>query len=343
MVHGFGFAAMKTRIHLRSFTLLELLVAMAITLLIAGLMLVVSTQLLGLWQRQQSGHVQAVAAELVLDLLERDLQSAVFRRDGQVWLAADINNSPAGLVNHGWLFTPLMKPASGASLRLLPSVDVNGERDPAFARFGQSGVWLRFVTSNLEAASSLPVVVAYQLARRPVTGDPVAGNPAPVRYGLYRSVVTQAETFTSAYDVTSSNYASANNSPSGALGAAYRAPRNVMNPGHANLLASHVVDFGCWLYQRNPDGTLALIFPRSATDMGYHATGLGAEAGYPEVVDVFIRILSDAGAAQLEALEAGRLTGRPAQYADDDAWWWAVAEANSRVFARRIAIKGTVP
>jgi hypothetical protein len=59
----------------------------------------------------------------------------------------------------------------------------------------------------------------------------------------------------------------------------------------------------------------------------------------PEVVDVFVRIMGDAGAAVLEALEAGRLV-RPSHFATDADWWWSVVEENSRVYVRRIQIEG---
>ena len=102
----------------RAFTLLELLVAVTVTLVVAGLMLSVTSCVLNLWRRTQAGHTQASTAKQVLDLLEQDLQSAVYRRDARRWLAADIIDSPAGLANHGWLATAIgpMRPAGGGSL-----------------------------------------------------------------------------------------------------------------------------------------------------------------------------------------------------------------------------------
>jgi prepilin-type N-terminal cleavage/methylation domain-containing protein len=329
---------MKRAFDRHAFTLLELLVAMAITAVLAGLLLTITTQVLGLWQRQQGEQVQAAAAKLVLDLVERDLQAAICRRDNQRWLSAEIIDTPAGLANHGWLLAPPMtKPASNGSLRPLPDADVSGRRDLSEARFGLSGVWLRFVTSNVEADASLPVMVAYQVVRRPVTGDPVAGNPAPVRYALYRSAVSASETFVLGYDVLGSGYTSATNAP-----AAYRSARSVTNPSHAGLLASNVMDFGCWLYVRNADGSLRRIFPDAANDVAHLAAGSSANDAnrYPEVVDVMVRVLSEAGAAQVAAMEAGQLGARPAQYTTDGEWWWAVVTQHSNVFTRRMEIKG---
>jgi len=128
------------------------------------------------------------------------------------------------------------------------------------------------------------------------------------------------------------------------LGGAYRTARNVMNPSHANLLASNVVDFGCWFYGQQSDGTLLRLYPESESDLNHVATGSGSTISmrYPSVADIFLRVLSESGATQIEALEKGRLGNRPSQYADDAAWWWAVVESNSSVYTRRIEIKGGV-
>ena len=324
--------------------MLELLVAVTITLILAGLMLQVTGSLLNFWRRSQASHTQAIIAKQVFDYLEQDFHSASFRRDNNRWLAADIIDSTGGLANHGWLTSPgVMKPANGASLLPLPPPEANDSRSPARARFGLSGIWLRFVATIVESGGSLPAVVAYQMARRPVTGDPVSTNPAPVRYALYRSALSNAETFASGYDVTAANYASTSNSPSSAGSSLYRTARNVMNPSHANLLASNVVDFGCWLYVRNPDSTLQRIYPSAAGDISHQAVGgsLALDSRYPAVVDVMLRILTEEGASLLDAIESNRVPSRPPDYSTDAAWWWAVVEANSRVFVRRIEIKGT--
>lgn len=53
-----------------------------------------------------------------------------------------------------------------------------------------------------------------------------------------------------------------------------------------------------------------------------------------------IRILTEEGASLLEAIESDRIPLRPPQYGSDAGWWWGVVEAHSRVFTRRIEIKG---
>lgn len=327
---------MKTR----GFTLLELLVAVSLTVAVVGMLLAVTLGVLRSWSRQRAGHEQAAAAARVLDAPERDLSAALWRSDGACWFAADVLDSPASLANHGWVpGSAVMKPASGGSLQLVP-VDGAGAAPLMTARFGLSGVWLRFVTTNVESDGGLPIVVAYQLVRRPVIGNPVATNAAPVRYALYRSAISNSETFANGYDVAATAYGSTSNTPSSAVSTAYRSSRNVTNPSHANLLASNVVDFGCWCYVRDGSGALVRIFPADATDLSHRAAGAAGAPGarMPEVVDVAVRVLGEAGVTTVAAIERGRLT-RPAAFASDAAWWWSVVESESQVFVRRVEIK----
>jgi len=332
------------RLPRRAFTLIELLIAVTITLALAAAMLKVTIDVLGVWQRAQNQHAQNTAAKQVLDTLERDLQATVWRRDATKSFALDILDTPAALANHGWLFpSGPMKPSNGGSLLPLPPVDASaGIPLLENARFGLSGTWLRFIASNVESGGTMPVVIAYQIARRPVTGDTTLANPAPSRYALYRTAVSTTETFSQGYDVTSANYSSSSNTPSGITSSTYRNRANVMNPSHANLLASNVVDFGCWLYRRNSDGSLTRIFPDGTSDVLHIAQGDSTANGtrYPEVADVFLRVLSDAGATLIEALESGRAV-RPAEFTTDADWWWSVVEANSIVVTRRIELKGS--
>jgi hypothetical protein len=95
-----------------------------------------------------------------------------------------------------------------------------------------------------------------------------------------------------------------------------------MNPSHANVLASNVVDFGCWLYGRNPDGTLLRIYPAGPGDT--YSAGVFA----PRVLD----------ATELERRDApGRLRQALALLAawQDDAL--TAAELGAITAAQRIA------
>jgi len=315
------------------FTLLELLVAVTITLLLAGITLAVTTGTLNLWRRTQDSFSSGTQAKLALDLLERDLQAAVHRRDanGTIWLAADVINVPGTLVgSHGWLTAPLMKPAAGESQPLVPDSADSLAPSIADARFGLSGTWLRFIAATAESENerALPRAIAYQIARRPVSGPVTATNPAEVRYSLFRTAVSNQTTFANGYDVAT----------------AYAA--TLANPGTgSDALATNVVDFGIWLYVRDAAGALRRIYPANKADLAHAATDAvapGDASRFPEVADVMVRILTDEGARIIDAMErADGAIARPAAFANDAAWWWAVVEANSRVYTRRVEVKGS--
>jgi prepilin-type N-terminal cleavage/methylation domain-containing protein len=324
----------------RGFTLLELLVAVVLTLGIAAVMLAVTTSTLTLWRRSQDRFSTAAQAKLALDFLERDLQAGVFREDtATTWLAVTVANNTAGLTNHGWQTTLRMKPATSESLALLPTA--NGEVAPtiAQARFGVSGAWLRFIATNVETSGSLPVALSYQIVRRPVSGSNVSsGNPAEVRYTLFRSAVASDTSFAIGNDVLAAGYNSASEAPSNA-----RAASTLTNPSTgSDTLVTNAVDFGVWLYVRAPDGSLRRIFPVEADDLTHTARDAGGAADgnrYPDVADVMVRVLTEDGARQIAAIEQGTIA-RPPTSATDAQWWWSVVEANSVVFVRRIEWKG---
>lgn len=325
-----------------AFTLLELLVAGTITLLLAGLMLSVVRGTLVLWQRTQDNFSTAAQAKLVLELVERDLQAAVFRRDGGTWLAVDVSNNPASLTAHGWLVPlTLRKPATAESQRLVPvSVDGSTPRI-ADTRFGLSGAWLRLITTNVESAGSLPVAVSYQLARRPLSGSIVASTQATVRYTLFRAAVSTSNTFALGNDVTVAGYGSSSVTP-----AAARSAATLTNPNSTDALATNAVDFGLWLYARElGSGGLRRIFPADNDDTTHAArdTGSATDADrFPAAADVMVRILTEQGADLLAEMESGvGRVARPPAYATDAEWWWAVVEAHSRVYTRRVEVKGS--
>lgn len=331
----------NTRTATPGFTLVEVLVASAITVMLAALVLGVITSTLRFWTRAQARFASDVEAMLVLDQLERDLQAACGQDSGRTWLAADVTDSSATLAKHGWLISGGMKPAGGVSQRLVPAATGSAAPSISEARFGLSGVWLRLLTTNVETRTdtnpgSLPVVVAYQICRRPVSGDVTVNSAAPVRYALFRSAVKSDETFASGLDVTAGGYASASTVPTGSR----RAP-TVMNPAKVDVLATGVVDFGIWLYRRGAGGELVRLFPASPVHGSYSISG---SANAPIVADVMLRVLTEEGSRLVGAIESGTAgLVRPVEHGSDDEWWWGTAVAHSRVYVRRIEIVGGQP
>jgi hypothetical protein len=303
--------------------LLELLVAVTITLVLAGLVLAITLNTLGLWRRIQDDFTGAAQVRLVFDMIERDLQGAFRRDDSGHWLAAEIQNSAVILRDrHGWLVDVpehgCSKPATELSLDALPPPFPAGP-GIAGARFGLGGVWLRLF--SLES-SGLPAAVSYQIVRRPITGEASLTNPAAPRYLLYRTTVDN--TLVHGHDVM----------------AGY--DDLLAAPAADDVLAENVVDFGVLLYVRDdsmPDG-LKTVFPVSADETAVFVAPGGGDSLWrdhgPEVADVVVRMLTDEGATLVANLERGR--GRSQSATDSE--WWKLVEAHSTVFVDRIELKG---
>jgi len=322
----------------RGFTLLELMVAAAVTALLAALLLSVTSQVLGAWSRVSGQLTVTSQANIILDQIASDLESALVEVDENVRFAATVQREQTGtgdaeMTGASWPVDS--KPRGAISLQLTPASDRLAD-----ARFGQAGVWLRFFTtvpdSNDTAANrSAPRAVSYQLLRRRL-GEKYL-------YQLYRSQVRPGgapSTFEAGYDLFSTLYTTPNGTQ--------QHPGNVRKPNAAFLIGNHVVDFGLWVYARNAGGALTKVFPVAneagasflattrivATPAGY--AGRPVVRGYPAVVDIMIRILDDEGAQHLWNLESGRVLP-PAGMTRED-YWWTLAETHGRVFTRRVEL-----
>lgn len=82
----------------RAFTLVEVLVALGITVVLAGLMLSIVTNTAGLWGRTADALELDDRARLVLDRLATDLESAFVRQDGKLWLEPGAATADDGMV-----------------------------------------------------------------------------------------------------------------------------------------------------------------------------------------------------------------------------------------------------
>ncbi|BET67063.1 hypothetical protein ASA1KI_19810 [Opitutales bacterium ASA1] len=277
---------------------------------------------------------------------------------------ANWNAPSGGTVKPGAL--PAGDPNS--SLQLVPASE-----DMRDYRFGQAGVWLRMFTvepddptgaSRVNERYSVMRTVGYQIVRYRVQ------DGGSTRYGLFRTFTRPMDqddvfgTFESSFNLlieeaSGGGYqATPYNLPGPIGGTSQGDPGNIRRPQRSQLIANNVIDFGVRFWKRN-GGTLKLMFP--ADDAGNPSNAKGGFAacyevaapvplepsiwspvgsaaanmnyGYPDMAEILLRVLTDEGARQIEALENGRITGRT---------WWELAEANSEVFIRRVELKGKV-
>lgn len=316
------------------FTIIELLVAAAVTAVLAGILLMMTNGVLGAWNRTSGTLSTNGEARLIFSVIKEDLQSAVFRNDHGVWMAVTVLDDTTSIAGKEWTQT-------SASGNIKPDTTISQKREDTSnpdmpmveTRYGLGGSWLRFFTTGGEAE---PRAVAYQLARRKITGDPVdATNPAEVRYMLYRSQVGPGGTLARGFNLDKNP-----SPPAPAPKAGYTDPTNpIIIPPNAEVLGNNVIDFGVRLYSRNGT-TLKPIFPVDLSDewdddhLEYFAKG-SATQPYPDVVDVMVRVLTEEGAKLIANLEEGRL---PPENGNFEQTWWDIAEEHSQVFTQRIYV-----
>ena len=112
--------------HLRGFTVLELLVAVSVTAILAGMLLNITSQVVKT-QTQASGDLEtSQIAHFILDRMQEDLHCAVYKNDGNVWMAASILEDKDN--SGSWIEASYGKPTA-ESLRITPSDWSDGPND----------------------------------------------------------------------------------------------------------------------------------------------------------------------------------------------------------------------
>ena len=213
----------------KGFTLIELLVAITITVVMVGMMLVITRDSLGLWNRTQS-QASMAQAQLALDQLEYDIQSTIMRKVGENWIS--VHGDDVSLTERGWVEfnSAQIKPTSGG-----PS-SINQISETSF---GRGGLWLRLFSSNPGASNegyrTFPSAISYQINRRLPGSDKTTTTSPGVRYMLMRSEMSEGDTI----DI---------------LDSVFSTTSILKTPTWSDALAVNVVDFGIWFFARNISG-----------------------------------------------------------------------------------------
>ncbi len=301
----------------RAFTIIELLVAMTVTIIISGVMIAVVSNLLNIYNRSSGRLTAGSQASLFFEQITADLESAVFRNTSDFMMAVDIENA--------FPRNDFSRKPPGESLRMDPGEPPNNLNDIEDLRFGRGGAWFRFFTSSPDIffdASDPDLIrggvraVGYRLDHVPVTNAP----DAPRQYMLFRSEVRPDWTFREGYDLA--DYLGAT------LGETGESNR-LVNLDPDDVLVPNVVDFGVRVLTRDADGNLEVVFPEDDSDTTYRGRAQGDPAQpYPHAIEVMLRVLTPEGERLIRAIDEGVITND----------WWETAEQHSVVFSRLIRI-----
>lgn len=305
----------------KGFTLIEMVVALAITALIGYFFISIGRDFVTAWDHIGDSLARETEARAALDQIARDMESAFFLEGTDDMFAVDVlsNSSNAG---SKWESGSAERPSSSGF-------------DTSNHEYGWAGCWVRLIT----AAPTLNAV-GYQIIRSTIKDtSPPSFTP---RYMLYRNAALTKTTI--------DNFPSYGFDLSDAI---YDSSSGVATIQRPNILAVNVVDFGVRLYVYETDPTtdpsdvdapdgLRLIFPANASSRlettlpsnlshrGSTFTGTVYGDRYPDVVEVFMRMLTEHGADALSDMEEG----------GSNAQWDEIVANNSRLYRRYIVVRG---
>lgn len=362
---------------LRGFTVLELIVAVSVTAVLSGMLLLISRQVLETQSVSSAELERNQIAHFVLDQIQEDLQCALYRNDGNVWMAMSLLNESG---NSGSWIEPKKAKSPLNSLRIIESdwpsdalqdaeIDSLGQGPFAKSRFGLAGTWLRFFTQSPELdpqakGDGAARAVSYQIIRYGITGS----SNSRKRYHLFRSDVSAKNTFEAGYNLHPENdswYGSdaSNISVDSNFLGTPRVPSTLINPvieeGGDYLptsfsLATNIIDFGIRAYhlEKNSFGTgnLVQIFPPIDQDSPGNLLAeeflATSHIPYQVITDPTFYLFPDVVDVMVRVLsEEGARILESFENGDfpnmEEVDWWSIAEEHSKVYFRRIKIYGS--
>lgn len=362
---------------LRGFTVLELIVAVSVTAVLSGMLLLISRQVLETQSVSSAELERNQIAHFVLDQIQEDLQCALYRNDGNVWMAMSLLNESGN--SGSWIEPPKAKSPLN-SLRIIESdwpsdalqdaeIDSLGQGPFAKSRFGLAGTWLRFFTQSPELdpqakGDGAARAVSYQIVRYGITGS----SNSRKRYHLFRSDVSDKNTFEAGYNLHPEygfGYGrdASNISVDPNFLGTPRVPSTLINPvieeGGDYLptsfsLATNIIDFGIRAYhlEKNSFGTgnLVQIFPPIDQDSPGNLLAeeflATSHIPYQVITDPTFYLFPDVVDVMVRVLsEEGARILESFENGDfpntEEVDWWSIAEEHSKVYFRRIKIYGS--
>ena len=363
----------------KGFTVIELLVAVSVTALLSGMLLLISTQVLETQSKSSSTLETNQIAQFVLDQIQEDLQCAVYRNDGNVWMAISLLNDNE---NTGSWVSPSISSNGKSpidSLRIVNSdwpneelvdseIDALGQGPFFKSRFGVGGCWLRFFSQapELDPRSKnfgSARAIAYQIVRYGLTGAPTSR----AKYQLFRSDVSAKNSFEAGYnlhpDAEGYGSSASSNSLDPTDPSTPRVPISITNPILSSgseysttsfSIASNIIDFGIRAYhlEKNSFGTgnLIQIFPpidiKSPGNLIAEESLATSYKPYQTLPSKNFYLFPDIIDVMVRVLsmEGSRLLEAfesGSVPSSENFNWWSIAEEHSEVYIRRIKIFGS--
>lgn len=277
---------MKKSIAKRAFTLIEIMVASVIMVVLVGLVIQITSEVLKVWTRSSGKLAANAEARIAMDMITQDLETAVFRNNGQQWLRVDAP-LPDGYRADGEINSNTSKDQTVGLKLFSPALD-----RPKFEADGTTAI-----PGDICA-------IGYRLKyKKSYTNGPDV-------YALYRMIVDPKRTFD---DYLGSGDPDA--SPQGDLTATSYAQEDWAEAtieDDANYLVSNIVEFKVLVYEldtsTDPDSAKLMNADEDHLLDADYAYGGKLEAGVMSTnqllyADIILTVVSDAGLEMLDVID----------------------------------------
>ncbi len=283
----------------RAFTLIEIMVATAIMIIMVGMVIQITSEVLKVWNRSTDKLASNAQARIAMELLTSDIETAVLRNNELRWMESTQEAVPNPLsvptlqTTRLHLFAPALD---------RPQTDASGD----------------LIGGDLCA-------ISYELAYQ----DPVEGPDSPEDYifALYRRVIDSRTTFEDLMgDPVQNTFPWAASAVSPTSG---HVPEYPVTTDPTNFLASNIIDFRVDFFYT--DSTGASINAMTADELRYGGTastmGPGSTVNFPiAYAEITLRVLADEAMQLIRADQVAQSGLTLEQY----------IEANSETYKRRV-------
>lgn len=174
----------------RGFTLVELITAMAITVVLVFVIMQLTSQSIRLWKSMQDDSNATVTSSMALQTLSRDMEAFQMRAgsDNHQWFYAEVDKAMAGLPRG------LKIPKSARCIFFSCTPDIN---PPVGAKSSQRNSYREKLASNTDTQGDVSAVAYRLLFRDQILNLPgTHGNKQSFPlFSLYRQVISPRETY----------------------------------------------------------------------------------------------------------------------------------------------------
>lgn len=251
----------------RAFTLIEIMVASVIMVILVGLVIQITSEVLNVWNRSSGKLAANAEARIAMDLLTHDLETAVFRNNGQQWLRVE---------------APLPTAATDK------------------VQTTEQTVGLKLFSPALDrpAGPGDICAIGYRLAYK----ESYAGGPDV--YALYRRVVDPKITFDD-YMGSGDAATSPQGSLAGDITVVSEDWSDTTITNNSNYLVGNIVEFKIFVYLDDDTGNPENANPSTMQLTENHTYAYGGTGGLTAPIlyaDILLTVVSDEGMRLLENL-----------------------------------------